>query len=170
MRKGSVVAIALLEDSLQGTIACEVSDEIASVLTAPDPPLREVTFTDLSAGRGRDLAAEPWLSNELRLYYRGQLARADISSWEGPRFSFPLLLGAGRVWDGEPVRGFSCRICRGAELPPSAACLGCCRTGRDAEIPSPPREVLRRAAEAERERAGKGRRRRGVPLKGGVGA
>jgi hypothetical protein len=80
---------------------------------------------------------------------------------EGPGFEFTLLMGESPTWSGpmglvefresEKVGGEAvevvtfygvewdgsgpCRLCGStAELPPYAACLHCCRTGRDAEI------------------------------------
>lgn len=153
-----------IDDAHDQPIAVEVSEAVAALLEAPEPPLREITFTDCRSQFN-------YLSIELREYYAGRRPRADVSPWEGPRFVFPLLLGSGRVWHGEPVRGGKCRICHGMRLPRIAACLGCDRTGRDAEIPTPPREEVRQCRRAERERVGqqRRRRRRRALLKGGVG-
>lgn len=66
--------------------------------------------------------------------------------WEGPRFSFTVLLGVGATWgrDGYPgliawsesLNRLVCgACCRYARLPQSTYCIHCDRSGRDAELP-----------------------------------
>lgn len=66
-------------------------------------------------------------------------------AWEGPRYTFALLLGEGAVWSGADSlwlwhagrKRWVCRFCGhyGRGLPLVAYCLGCDRSGRDLVIP-----------------------------------
>lgn len=147
-------------------LTVECSAEVAAELARPEPPAKEVTFTDLAGRRrGDDDERIGFLSAALESYYRhgGRLRLGDVSPWEGPRLSFRRLVGEGAIWDGPASEVTPCPFCGGRPLEPYEACLGCCRTGRDLEIPGPSREELRRCAAAERARHA------GAELAGGRG-
>lgn len=98
---------------------------------------RHVAFTDLGS-TARMLTLAP-------------LPQYDLgNAWEGPRFSFAVLLGAGRIWTGDPTRACRgatrCRICKGMKLSYAVYCIGCDRSGRDFELPSVPKPVKPKAA------------------------
>jgi hypothetical protein len=152
----------------------QVTEEVAAVL-ARDPdqdgPPQEVPVSVLFGEylREWDLASVDWLSHELRLYYRGLKSRIDVSSWDGPRYAFTLLIGVGQAW-ARPARGGPCPACAGRRLEEYAVCLYCNRTGRDLDIPPVPRELWRHCARVERERLRAEGRGDGKPrLKGGKG-
>jgi hypothetical protein len=110
------------------------------------------TFTDIEL-EGNHLVAGKPARGPKEPCYPGR-------PWEGPAFSFTLLVGVGTLWFGPPRDGEPCVCCAGIELERHAVCILCCRSGRDREIPRPtPRELA-----ALRERVPK---RDGLP--GGVG-
>lgn len=94
---------------------------------------RHVAFTDAS------------IRPEAIVKTRAVRASQGGYPWEGPRFTFALLLGEGAVWSGPDSlvvwdagrKRWVCRFCghyrRG--LPVTACCLGCDRSGRDLVIP-----------------------------------
>lgn len=90
--------------------------------------------------------------------------------WEGPVFSFAYLLGESPIWSGPAslwleVPGpkgsvrYACRFCAHlAELPITAACLNCTRTGRDRVIPKgAPRTTRKKLPVADGLKGGLGR-------------
>jgi hypothetical protein len=119
-----------LEDDPEHPVEVEVSAAVAAVLAAPEPPLKEVTFTDLGRRRPRGARA---IRPEDVPDPKSQ-AREDGNPREGPYFRFSLLLGESTTWRGpEHTPDF----CGGRELQPYELCLWCQRTGRDGDIPSP---------------------------------
>lgn len=161
------MAMVAYVDDCDVVHALDVSDEIAAVLAEPEHEDKAIPFSCLHATpdeEGLDLAHEEWLSTALRLYYRGQLARVDVSPWEGPTYKFRLLIGTGTIWTGPPHPG-PCPCCGGRRLWEWSYCLVCDRSGRDYDIPPVPRDVWRRCQQAERERTGG--TRRGRQLQGG---
>jgi len=164
------MATVTIEEYDDRVVEVEVSPEVAAVLSAPErgQPLHEISVTDLAGRRRRGddaerLARIDWLSKALRDHYRRRRLLPEVSSWQGPKGGISLLLGLSRIWEGEPFARGVCAICRGAPLPPEAACLGCCRTGLDATgaIPTPSREERRLCERAERIRLGRVERLRG---------
>jgi hypothetical protein len=128
----------------------EVSAAIAAVLRAEEAPLKESPFADVAI-KGEYGEVVPLDPDQLDSRTQGRrVAERPMpqgNPWEGPRFSFPLLLGEHRPgWNGGvsiDERG-RCGICHGLRLPSSAYCLSCDRSGRDREIPTPPEQVRRR--------------------------
>jgi hypothetical protein len=156
-----------LDDGTVCVVAC--SPEVAAVLDAPEPPLKETTFTDLAAmerpPREVDVRTEAWLSSELRVYYRNlRTGRVTDSPWCGPRISFDHFIGESRIWHGPP-NGHRCAW-HGKRLEPGEYCLGCDRCGLDDRgiIPRPSKEAVLACRRAEEER-----RKEGRGLKGGKG-
>lgn len=150
-------------------VELRVSPELAEALDEADPRLKEVTFTDL-AGKLRHRDHRRGLDPDrlgigMERRHAAQRHTPVGSSWEGPRFTFSLLLGEGRPgWmGGETIddRG-RCGLCHGAKLPPWAYCLACDRCGRDGSIPTPGEAVRRRAHRPARSKDGRA-------LAGGVG-
>lgn len=139
-------------------IVIQVPDDVALALVELDAP-RE------GAVMGTRLANLDWLDEAATRRRVAQRRDPTGNPWEGPRFRFSLLLGEGRPnWTGgETIDDAGrCGICHDAWLPPYAACLACCRTGRDDAIPTPGERMRKRAPRQSRSRSGK-------RLAGGVG-
>jgi hypothetical protein len=156
-----------------------LSPEVAAVLDEPDPPFKEVTFTDLTAGRPRGTrgsgspdefvevvgrGAKPKPIGYLRYAYepgeRGKAAkRAEkAGEWQGPRLSFDRYLGESAIWRGPEWLGAKpCPFCRGRRLGGHEYCLGCNRSGKDGLIPHPTEAELRMLRRAERDGLAGGR-------------
>jgi hypothetical protein len=132
----------------------EVSAAVAAVLAMPDPPLKEVTFTDLAAGvppGTRGIRAEDVPDPH-------SLARDGGNPPEGPSFAFTLFLGESPTWNGP---GGTPDFCGGRPLRAYECCLWCARTGRDRDIPTPTNQDMQKRGRRRAYRKGK--------LKGGKG-
>lgn len=110
----------------------EVAGDVAAILRATEPKLKERLCTDAGVDVNR-------VGEDRRA--RGPRGRTG-NPWEGPRFSFRWLVGESSIWDG-PGRDF----CGGGRLPRHAYCLCCDRSGRDGEIPTVDRGDVQRRRE-----------------------
>lgn len=129
-------------------VEVEVRADVAAVLAATEPRLKERTCTDL--GIDPDQVVDGVRRDGTYVGF----------GWEGPRFKFDRLVGESRIWNGPPARG---DFCHDARLEPGTYCLCCDRSGRDKEIPKPTGHDLERRRERKRRAHVRGR------LKGGTG-
>jgi hypothetical protein len=143
-RRGAGLQIVEVRSATGVCLRVKVSADVQAVLRAPEPPLRETPFADLStAGPAGEVAPldGDLLDGEIARRRIGQRHVPTGNPWSGPRHAFRILLGLARPgWNGMPcIDEFGrCGICRGRWLPPYAYCLACDRCGRDASLPTCP--------------------------------
>lgn len=136
-----------------GPVEVEVRADVAELLAATEPRLKERTCTDV--GIDPDQVVDGVRRDGTYVGF----------AWEGPRFQFDRLIGESRIWNGPPGRlpDGRCEFCLDSEIETSTLCLGCERSGRDKQIPRPTGYDLERRRERKRRAHVRGR------LKGGVG-
>jgi hypothetical protein len=126
-----LVRVVNAEDGSESWV--EVKPAVAELLSRPEPKLRErLLRRDQSLERIADAKVRVW--------------GGPGNSWEGPRLAFRLLLGTSDVWSGpeslwlwdDASGAWVCRFCSHlSELPASAYCVACDRSGLDRVVGKP---------------------------------
>lgn len=142
---------------MSALVVAVISDAIAAVLSAPDPPRAEKLLSDpdsldkMTPDRAKPPAKRKCPERERKK--RAPQPDGAAMPWEGPRIRFDLFLGEDAIWAGPASLTVSfdggltwhCRFCGSIrKLHENTCCLACCRTGLDDTIGRPTELDLRK--------------------------